>query len=120
MKQAYKKHLRVTYSASGDEYLEDDKVEVGFVLVVRNLAATFDNMAATEEAQFYVKHGSDRFFLGEDLAAVTDGYPQWSGPVTIGEGDQIGVYLADMAGTEVGHLFVFGELWDIESWRAAS
>lgn len=117
MRELYLKHKQKAYSSSGDEYLEDKKVEPGKVLQIKNLAATFTNMASTEAAKFYVLHNGKRFFVGEDLPSVTSGYSDWSGPIAIGEGDQVGVYFPDIASTEVGQLFIFGELWSLEAWR---
>lgn len=115
--QVYNKHLRYTCGGAADLYLEDVRVDPGKIIVVRAVAGYFVNQATTEVSQFYVKHGADRYFFGEDFPKVTSGIAAWKGYLAIGEGDQLGVYLPNIAAAEVGHLHIFGEHCDKDVWE---
>jgi len=117
VRQVYIKHLRRTYAASGDEYLEDDKVDPGKVLIAHRVAAWFDNIATTEFIRWYIKIGHEYLWLGDDKPGTASGPCQRDLQTNLGEGMVLGCYAADVASTEVLHLVITGELWDLEDWR---
>lgn len=119
MRQIYIKHLQRKYSASPDNYLEDEKVEPGKILLCHRTAAWFDNIATTEAIRWYIKIGHEYLWLGDDKPGTTSGPAQRDLQTVIGEGMSIGCYSADVGSTEVLHLVITGELWDREDWQEA-
>lgn len=100
-------------------YVYDRQVENGKVLVLRDLCATFTAIASTEEVHFFVDDGGIINWLGEDAPLDTGGHPFWTGKVAIGEHDRVGVYIPDSAVGDGIYFYIFGELWDMASWRKA-
>lgn len=120
MKQAYFKHLTRTYSATPDDYLEDEQVRPGKMLVVSRIAAWHDNIATTEAMRFYVKTGEERIWIADDTPDTTGGPAHTDLNIPVGEGAAVGAHAPSIAGTEVQHLVVVGELWEAEDWKASS
>jgi len=117
MKDIYIKRVLLTAAAAGDDYLYDERVDPGKILVITNLCATWSAMAVTEEAHFFVEVGATKMFLGEDVPYDTGGHPRWTGMVALGEGSRVGVYCPDITTADVVELFIFGVLWDAKSWK---
>lgn len=116
MRQCYIKEVRYTEPATATHYVYDDPLDPGKILVIRDLCVTFSDLANTEEVHFFVEDHGVKHYLGEDVALDTGGHPFWSGEVAIGERDRVGVYIPDSAQNDEIHLYVFGELWDLEDW----
>lgn len=117
MRRVYISYKRLVATAVDQDYIYDDRVSPGNVLVVRNICAWWAGIGTTEEVQFFVANGLGNCYLGEDTPAVIGGRPNWRGQVAIGEGDRVGIYAPDMATGDVASMWVFGELWDIADWR---
>lgn len=117
MRQVYINEVILVEPSTAVHYVYDNPVKPGQVLVILSLCATFSAIANSEEAHFFVEDHGVRHYLGEDVALDTGGHPSWSGQVAIGERDRAGVYLPDSATADEIHLFIFGELWDLEDWR---
>lgn len=117
MRQIYIEERVNTALSDTDDYIYDEPVSPGKVLVIRDLSVTWSGMKSDEEAHFFVKDMGRKVFLGEDAAINTDGHPHWSGKVAIGEGDRAGVYCPDIVTGDVVYFYIFGELWDLADWR---
>lgn len=120
MKQVYIKEIIFTEPATAVHYVYDDVIDPGKILVIRDICATFSALANSEEAHFFVEKMGSYRYLGEDAALDTGGHPHWQGKVAIGEGERIGVYFPDSAASDEIHMFIFGELWDIDCWQKVS
>jgi len=118
MRQPYLKHITRVEAATPTYYTYDERVDPGKILVIRNLCASWSDMATTESAQFFIKTGQGNIFLRDDLPSVTGGKPRWSGQAFVGEGQQIGVYTPDSAASDVIYFDIVGELWDLKDWIA--
>lgn len=117
MRQVYVKHLSNVYSVAADAYLEDDPVPPGKVLLCHRTAAWFTNIANSEYIWWYLKHGAERLWLGDDKPGSTDGPAQRDLQTEIGEGMAFGVYSPDITTDEVFHLVITGCLYDLDHWR---
>lgn len=117
MRQVYIQERIKTEPTTPLHYLYDDPVDPGKVLVVHNLSVTWAAIASGEEAHFFVEDMGRKIYLGEDAPTNTGGHPHWSGEAAIGERDRVGVYCPDSATNDEIHLFIFGELWDLDDWR---
>lgn len=117
MRRAYIQERVHTASSDTDDYVFDDRVGPGQVLVIQNLCVTWSGMASEEEAHFFVEDSGRRIFLGEDAPIDAGGHPHFSGGVTIGEGDRVGVYCPDIATNDEVHFYIVGEVWDLAQWR---
>lgn len=117
MRQVYIKHLRRTYSASGDEYMEDKPVPSGKILDAHRVSAWFDNIATTEVIRWYLKVGHEYLWLGDDKPGTTGGPAQRDLEMHLGEGVILGCYAPDLASNEVLNFVITGCLWDLEDWR---
>jgi hypothetical protein len=116
VRQCYIKEVRHTEPATAIHYVYDNPVDPGKILVLRDLCATFSGLKSTEEVQFFVEDHEVRHYLGEDAPLDTGGHPHWSGKIAIGERDRPGVYVPDSAANDEIHLYIFGELWDLQDW----
>lgn len=105
------------FISSGSDYAYSDYIHPGELLVVRNISAWWSGIASTEEVLFFVDHGGTKLYLGDDLPVVDDGRAHWSGHAFCGEQGRVGIYAPDLETSDVVHLWVFGELWDLEDWR---
>lgn len=117
MRQIYKKIISRTEPATPTNNTFDDRIRAGQILIIRNLCATFENMATTEDARFFVQIGQEKFYIGGDLPDTTDGMAYWSGHVPVGEGEAVGVHTKASVATEKVTFWVIGELWEAEEWR---
>ena len=96
MRQVYIQERVHTAGSDTDDYVYDDVVAPAQILVIRNLCVTWSDIASTEEAHFFVESMGRKIFLGEDAPVDAGGHPHFSGEVTIGEGDRVGVYCPDL------------------------
>lgn len=118
MRQVYLRDRQET-SDGTDVTISDDPVDVGKVLVARNIATKHDNQATTEAAVIRMTNGGQVVNLYEGLPPVTAGFVNLSAKVVVSEGWWIEGYLANAADTEVMYLDITGELYDIDTYRQA-
>jgi len=117
MRQVYTKEVRRTEASTPTLYTKDDRIEPGKILVIRNLAVSWSDMATTEPGCFYIDDGGTKVFLGDDVPAKAGGKASWSGKAFVGEGDFVGVYTPDSISADVISFFIVGELWDLKEWE---
>ena len=117
MRQVYHNEVILIEPATPGHYVYDDPVDPGKVLLIRNLAVTWSDIAITESGQFFIQDGGRKIFLRDDLPSVVGGLATWKGLIYCGEGDRPGVYVPDSAEDDVIHFFVSGELWDLADFR---
>lgn len=115
MRQAFIKE----FISAGSDYIYSDYIHPGEILLLTNICAWWDGIGNNEEVMFFVEIRGVKYYLGDDQPAVNDGKPHWGGSAYCGEQGRIGIYAPDAQATDVIHLWVFGELWDLEDWRKA-
>lgn len=116
MKQAFIKE----FISSGLNYAYSDYIDPGEILVVSNICAWWSGIGNNEEVMFFVEVRGVLHYLGDDQPAVNDAKASWGGEAFCGEQGRVGIYAPDAVASDVIYLWVFGELWDLESWRKAT
>ena len=117
MRQVYIKETVQTEPGPEQYYIEGPEVKPGKILVVRSVCCTWSGRGQNEEAAYYIVDTGRKNYLADERGFMGPAHPGWKGCVAIGQGDRVGAYNPDANTNDVISLFVFGELWDLETWR---
>lgn len=118
MRTVYIERVIQKYSTSDPTYLYDNPVDPQDVLVLRRATATHENAAANDPIQIGVYVGKVHHPLEDLDITTTRNLVTVSGQIPLGAGCQVYGYYPNIANDEEMRLYVFGELWDLEDWRA--
>jgi hypothetical protein len=117
MKQIYLEQFTWVEPSTPVNYVYGERVDQNQLLEIRHMVVRHSGIATNELAAFGIEYIAHQYWLGEDFALVTGGYPQWDGKFTIGEGYIPFGYVPDSADGDVLQLTITGYLYDKDCWQ---
>lgn len=116
MRQVYIKEIIHKATSTDDDYIYDDVVDSGKILIVKHISLIWSDIGTSQDTLFFIEDSGRKIYISDDSPESNSGVTFSNIDIPIGESDRIGAYNSGITTDDIVHLYIFGELWDRDDW----